>query len=609
MSTASPLKKQYLEGLPEWDLSDFYTSVDAPEIGADIAKSKQLSLNFATSYKGVFSPQSPWAQSPSAGDELHAALVAYEEIENLLGKLMSYGYLCFATQVNNPQILQFFQMIQEKMTEISAHLIFFTLELNLIDDDLLATAYAQSTNLQRYRPWIDGVRLFKTHQLSPDLEKLLHEKSVTGRSAWIRLYDETLSGILFDFEGTKVGVSEILNHLSSKDALTRKQAAQSLSDGLKSNLSLFTLITNTLAKDKDIEDTWRHFPHPIAARNLANRVEDEVVEALATTVRRFYPALSHRYYALKAKWFGVEKIEYWDRNAPFPDAPDQEISWDDAKEIVAKAYQDFSPILANIGQEFFDNAWIDVPAKAGKQSGAFAHPTVPSVHPYILLNYQGKVRDVMTLAHELGHGVHQMLARDQGPLLSSTPLTIAETASVFGEMLTFRALLSAEKDTQKRRFIIAAKIEDMLNTVVRQIAFYDFEQQIHERRKQGELTAEDINEIWMTTQREALGDAVYIDPLVQPYWAYISHFIHAPFYVYAYAFGDCLVNSLYAVYQSGHPNFEEKYIDLLKAGGSKCYPELLAPFGLNAKDPAFWEKGLLVIKGLIDELDTDATDV
>lgn len=609
MSTVSPLKKQHLEDLPEWNLNDFYASVDAPEITADIAKSKKLSLDFATSYKGVFSSQSLWAQSPYAGDELHAALVAYEEIENLLGKLMSYSYLCFATQVNNPQILQFFQMIQEKITEISAHLIFFTLEINLIGDDLLATAYRQSTDLQRYRPWIDGVRLFKKHQLSPDLEKLLHEKSVTGRNAWVRLYDETLSSTMFDFDGQKVGISEILNHLSSKDALIRKRAAESLSDGLKANLSIFTLITNTLSKDKHIEDSWRHFPHPMAARNLANRVEDEVVEALATTVRRFYPALSHRYYALKAKWFGVEKIEYWDRNAPFPTAPDQEISWNDAKEIVAKAYHDFSPTLAKIGQDFFDHDWIDVPAKAGKQSGAFSHPTVPSVHPYILLNYQGKVRDVMTLAHELGHGIHQMLARDQGPLLSSTPLTIAETASVFGEMLTFRALLSAEKDRQKRRFIIAAKIEDMLNTVVRQIAFYDFEQQIHNRRKQGELTAEDINGIWMATQREALGDAVHIDPLVQPYWSYISHFIHAPFYVYAYAFGDCLVNSLYAVYQSGHPQFEEKYIDLLKAGGSKSYPELLAPFGLDAKDPAFWEKGLLVIKGLIDELDTDATNI
>ncbi len=367
-------------------------------------------------------------------------------------------------------------------------------------------------------------------------------------------------------------------------------------------MPVFTLVTNTLAKDKETDDAWRKFATPVSARNLSNQIEDDVVEALRIAVKAAYPSLSHRYYALKAKWLGMEKLEYWDRNSPLPEAPDQNISWSDAKDIVFNAYNNFSPELAQVGQQFFDNAWIDVPPKAGKRSGAFAHPTVPNVHPYLMLNYQGKLRDVMTLAHELGHGIHQVLASDKGYLLSQTPLTIAETASVFGEMLTFRALLKQSTPEQKRG-LIAAKVEDMLNTVVRQIAFFDFEKQVHDQRRQGELSAEQLGEIWMTTQREALGDAVNLDPAITPYWSYISHFIHAPFYVYSYAFGDCLVNSLYSVYQQGHPNFTEKYLDLLKAGGSKRYPELLAPFGLDAKDPQFWAGGLKVISDLIDELD------
>jgi oligoendopeptidase F len=367
---------------------------------------------------------------------------------------------------------------------------------------------------------------------------------------------------------------------------------------------LFTLITNTLAKDKEIIDKWRRYPRPGSARNRANMVEDEVVEALVSAVRASFPRLSHRYYAMKAKWLGLEKLQHWDRNAPLPDQDDSLIPWPKAVSQVLDAYGAFSPRLAEIGREFFDKPWIDAALRPGKASGAFAHPTVPSAHPYLLVNYHGKARDVMTLAHELGHGVHQVLAAEQGYLMSSTPLTLAETASVFGEMMTFRAVLDAEADPRKRRGLLAAKVEDMLNTVVRQIAFYRFETLLHDERAKGELSSERIGELWMQVQTESLGPAFDFSPEYNVYWSYIPHFIHTPFYVYAYAFGDCLVNALYGVYRDGGvKNFEAKYIEMLRAGGTLRHKELLAPFGLNAADPAFWTRGLDVIAGFIDEIE------
>lgn len=586
------------DSLPRWDLTDFYTSLNDPQIQADLNRADTMTKDFASTYGEKFNASASWT-----GKKLHQAIQEYEKIDELLGKLVSYGYLLFATNVNNPPVLQFFQMIQEQSTTISSHLIFFTLDLNKLEEAALKNAYGESSDLARYKPWIDNVRLFRPHQLSAELEKLLHEKSVTGRNAWIRLFDETLGSIKFTIDGQEFALAQVLDRVAHKDASVRHEAAQALSKGLAQNASLLTLITNTLAKDKEIEDSWRQFSHPVAARNLSNQVEDEVVNALVKAVKESYGHLSHRYYALKAKWLGLKKLEYWDRNAPLPEADDTLIPWDDAKKIVLDAYHNFHPEMAKIGRRFFDKPWIDAPSQAGKESGAFAHPTVPSVHPYILLNYNGKIRDVMTLAHELGHGIHQVLAADQGLLLSGTPLTIAETASVFGEMLTFKALLAKTTSSAQRRSLLASKVDDMLNTVVRQIAFFEFERAVHEHRRKGELSIEDIGNIWIETQKEALGEAVNIDPIVQPFWGYVSHFIHAPFYVYAYAFGDCLVNSLYFVYESQHPNFTTLYIDLLKAGGSKRYPELLRPFGLDAKKPEFWQQGLNVVAGFIDELE------
>jgi oligoendopeptidase F len=515
---------------------------------------------------------------------------------------MSYASLVYAGDVSDAEIGRFYQMMQERVTDIGSTLLFFTLELNKLEDADLAEKL-KTPALAHYAPWLRDLRVFRPHQLSDELETMLHEKYVAGRAAWVRLFEETMAALRFPIEGKDLTSSEALHLLSEPDPKLRKAAAKSLGDVFGKNARLFSLITNTLAKDKEIEDRWRGYKRPISSRNLANYVEDEVVDALISAVRAAFPRLSHRYYRLKAKWFGVERLPYWDRNAPLPDEPHRLIPFPEARDTVLAAYNRFSPEMAAVGGRFFEGRWIDAPVRPGKLGGAFAHPTVPSAHPYLLLNYQGKTRDVMTLAHELGHGVHQVLAGAQGPLMADTPLTLAETASVFGEMLTFRALLAAETHPKSRKVMLAGKVEDMLNTVVRQIAFVEFERRVHDERRQGELTPDRIGQIWMDVQGESLGPAIGFEDEYKYYWTYIGHFINSPFYVYAYAFGDCLVNSLYAVYQNADKGFAEKYLDMLRAGGTRHHKELLAPFGLDASDPKFWDKGLSVIAGFIDELE------
>lgn len=582
--------------LPTWDLTHFYSAMDAPEIEADIATAQTKIAAFIDAYEGKIAQLSP--------QEFGQSIKDYEAIEDLLGKVMSYAYLLYAGDNSDVKITNFMQNMQEKVSDMSSGLIFYTLEITKLDDARLESLYADSV-AAHYKPWLEDVRVARPHVLSDDLEKMLHEKRISGASAWNRLFDETMAALRFDFQGEKVTVSEILHNLSSTNGAERKEAAQSLGRVLAENSRLFALITNTLAKDKAIEDKWRNYERPISARNQSNFVEDEVVDALLGAVKNSYADLSHRYYKMKARWFGQETMDYWDRNAPLPDDVDQDIPWAQAQEIVLKAYGEFDPEMAKIGQRFFDENWIDVPPREGKDSGAFAHPTVPSAHPYLLLNYHGKVRDVMTLAHELGHGIHQVLAAEQGALMADTPLTLAETASVFGEMLTFQSLLAHEKDANKRRIMIAGKVEDMLNTVVRQVAFCDFERQVHDARREGELTPDQLGDIWMSVQQESLGDTFKFDDDYRHYWAYIPHFIHSPFYVYAYAFGDCLVNSLYDVYQQEQDKagFVVKYREMLAAGGSKRHKALLAPFGLDASDPAFWQRGLRVVSGFIDQLE------
>lgn len=579
------------EQLPRWDLSDLYHGLNDPKIDLDLAKYAKDTEQFANSYQGKINAQN-----------LAQSILDYENMQEAPGRLMSYAYLMYATNLETPDVLKFFQRVQEEDAKISSQLVFYTLEINQLSDADIEKAYDFNAQLERYRTWLESVRMFRPHMLSQEMEQYIVEKSVTGKSAWVRLFDESLSQIRCDFEGEKLPISHVINHMSDPSPERRKDAALSLAAGLKDRLSLFTLVTNTLAKDKEIDDQWRKFPHPVSSRNLSNQIEDDVVDALAQATKESYAQLSHRYYAWKAKTFGQSTIAYWDRNAPLPAIEQKVFTWNEAKDLVLKAYGDFDPAMASIAQKFFDHHWIDVPPYSGKESGAFSHGTIPEVHPYILLNFHGKARDVMTLAHELGHGIHQTLAGPQGHLLAHTPLTIAETASVFGEMLTFQALLRQAQSKAEKRMLLAQKIEDMINTVVRQVAFFEFERQVHNRRRHGELSQDDLAQIFLDTQHEALGSAVTIDPQVSCYWAYISHFIHAPFYVYAYAFGDCLVNSLYAVFEKGFPNFQQAYGDLLKAGGSKRYDALLAPFGLDAKDPQFWHQGMSMITRLIDEL-------
>ncbi len=585
------------DDLPVWRLDDLYAGMDSAEFAADVNKAAADCRAFAEKYRGKLADL-----LAQGGAALHAAIVAYEAIDDLITRIMSYAGLVYAENTLDPLRAKFYGDAQEKITEASTELLFFQLEFNRLDDAALTAAVAQPP-LAHYRPWIEDLRKEKPYQLEDRIEQLFHEKSVTGHSAWNRLFDETIAALRFMIDGKELTLEPALNLLQDRDPQKRETAAKAIGATLKDNLRVFALVSNVLAKDKAISDQWRGFRDVANSRHLSNRVEGEVVDAMVAAVRDAYPRLSHRYYALKARWFGKEKLMYWDRNAPLPDAPQKDYSWSEARAAVLDAYAGFSADMAQIAQKFFDCSWIDAPTRPGKAPGAFAHPTSPSVHPYVLLNYQGKPRDVMTLAHELGHGVHQVLAAPNGPLMAPTPLTLAETASVFGEMLTFRALLAAAKEPSERRAMLASKVEDMLNTVVRQIAFYCFERKLHEARREGELTSEKICELWMSVQGESLGPSIEFGEGYETFWAYIPHFVHSPFYVYAYAFGDCLVNSLYGVYQKAAPGFVEKYFALLSAGGSKHYSELLAPFGLDARDPSFWAIGLSMIEGMIDELE------
>ncbi|MBN9291552.1 MAG: M3 family oligoendopeptidase [Hyphomicrobium denitrificans] len=600
-TTSRSTKTPRLGAMPEWDLSDLYAAPDAPEVQRDLKAAAKEAARIKTAYQGRL------ADLAKDGGKLAGAIKDYEKLSDLVGKLGSYSGLYYVLDQTDPVRAKFNGDVSEALTKLYTDLIFFELELNQIDDATMEGA-VKHKDVKRYKPWLDDLRKEKPHQLDEKLERLFTEKSQTSRSAWNRLFDETMSALKFDVKGEKTPLTlePTLNFLSSADEKKRKAASEALSKVFKANLPLFTLITNTLAKDKEISDRWRNFKDVADSRNLANRVEGPVVDALVTSVRAAYPQLSHRYYAMKAKWLGKKKLASWDRNAPLPDKPERTITWAEAEKIVLKAYGNFAPEMATIAKQFFDKNWIDAAVKPGKAPGAFSASTVPSVHPYVMMNYLGKPRDVMTLAHELGHGVHQWLARAQGPLLAPTPLTLAETASVFGEMLTFKAILAETKDKRERKAMIAGKVEDMLNTVVRQVAFYTFERKVHEERRQGELTSDRINAIWLEIQGESLGPAIELKPGYEVFWTYVPHFIHSPFYVYAYAFGDCLVNSLYGLYAEAHPGFVAKYFDLLKAGGSKHHSELLAPFGLDARDPEFWNKGLKVIEGMIDELETMA---
>ena len=592
---ASSLGGEPFGNLPEWNLTDLYPSEDSPELARDMEWLETACAEFANDYEGKLAGLD--------ADGLLAAVQRYEQIDVIAGRIMSFAGLRYYQITTDSGRAKFMADAQDKITAYTTPLVFYGLEFNRLDDDHLAAMLDANADLARYKPVFDRMRAMKPHQLSDELEKFLHDQSTVGSAACNRLIDETMAGLEIEVDGETLNLEATLNLLTEQDRSKREAATHALAYVFQDNIKIFARVHNTLAKEKEIEDRWRKMPSPQAGRHLSNHVEAEVVEALRNAVVAAYPRLSHRYYALKAKWLGLERMETWDRNAPLPMENTRTVDWAEAEKTVMDAYADFDPKMAEIAKPFFTDGWIDAGVKPGKAPGAFAHPTVTTVHPYVMLNYLGKPRDVMTLAHELGHGVHQVLAAEQGELLSSTPLTLAETASVFGEMLTFRKLLDGAKTKEERQVLLAGKVEDMINTVVRQIAFYDFECKLHAARAQGELTPDDINALWMSVQAESLGEVFDFTPGYATFWAYIPHFVHSPFYVYAYAFGDGLVNALYAVYEEGDPDFKEKYFDMLRAGGSKHHSELLAPFGLDASDPKFWDKGLSMIEGMIDELE------
>ncbi|WP_306118879.1 MULTISPECIES: M3 family oligoendopeptidase [unclassified Roseitalea] len=598
-ATAAPAQapgRPELGELPQWRLGDLYESTDAPALKRDLDAVAEQARAFEQAWQGEL-------DAAARAGRLGEAVTAYEELEDLSGRIASFASLLYAADTSDPARAKFYGDVQQHLTATASHLLFFELELNRIEEAVLEAAFAQDTVLARYRPWISDLRLEKPYQLEDRLEQLFLDKSVTSAVAFHRLFDETMTGLRFDVDGEQLPLEPTLNKLQDADRTVREKAFGALAGTFGDNVRMFTLITNTLAKDKEISDRWRGFEDVADARHLSNRVEREVVEALVEAVRGGFGRISHRYYAMKANWLGMETMDAWDRNAPLPETPQAVIGWDEARNIVLSAYHGFSPQMADIARRFFDQGWIDAPTRPGKSPGAFSHPTVPSAHPYILLNYLGKPRDVMTLAHELGHGVHQVLAAEQGALMAQTPLTLAETASVFGEMLTFRSMLARTDERAERKAMLAHKAEDMINTVIRQIAFYLFERKVHLARREGELTSEQLGRFWVEVQSESLGPAIRLNPGYEHFWSYVPHFIRSPFYVYAYAFGDCLVNSLYAVYQRADSGFQDAYFDMLRAGGTKHHRELLAPFGLDATDPDFWAKGLGVIEAIVDELE------
>lgn len=583
-----------LGNLPEWDLTDLYSSDEAPELDRDLNWLEGECAAFATDYEGKLADLD--------ADVLLTCVQRNEKINTIAGRIMSFAGLRYYQLTTDAERAKFLSDMQEKVTIFTTPLVFFTLEINRIDDDALKARFDANADLARYEPVFRRIRAMKPYQLSDELEKFLHDLGVVG-DAWERLFDETIAGLTFDVDGEELNIEGTLNLLTEQDRSKREAASRELARVFQDNIKTFARVHNTQAKEKEIVDRWRKMPTAQTGRHLSNDVEPEVVEALREAVVAAYPKLSHRYYELKRKWLGLDVMQVWDRNAPLPMEDTRVVGWDEAEKTVMEAYNAFDPRMGEIASPFFSKGWIDAAVKPGKAPGAFAHPTVTEVHPYVMLNYLGKPRDVMTLAHELGHGVHQVLAADQGEMLSSTPLTLAETASVFGEMLTFRKMLDQAETPEQRKVLLAGKVEDMINTVVRQIAFYDFECKLHAARREGELTPDDINALWMSVQAESLGPAFEFMDGYETFWAYIPHFVHSPFYVYAYAFGDGLVNALYSVYESGSEGFEDKYFEMLRAGGSKHHKELLAPFGLDASDPKFWDKGLSMISGFIDELE------
>ncbi len=582
-----------MEVLPSWNLSSLFASPD--DCTKAMVVLKKNVMQFTGQYKGKIANT----------EILTNAVVSYENIVDGMHRVGTYAYLRYITNMNDHERKKLYHSANEVLSVLSAEMAFFVIAINDLSDEVVF-----DQKIDKYKTFFENIRLYKPYELSEEVEQAMIKKSITSSNAWSNFFDETMAKLRFILDGKELNSSQIFNLLSDKDSKVREQSANVISNTLNENIQTFAFITNTLAKDKSLEDKMRGFNEPISSRNVSNLIEDDIVYSLISSVKKSYKSTAHKYYKLKAKILGKEKLEYWDRNAPMPFNANIEYSYDEAKNITLEAYEEFCPRMSRIGKAFFDKNWIDASVREFKDSGAFSHPASTSANPFIMLNFLGKTRDVATMAHELGHGVHQFLAKKQGALLCQTPLTLAETASVFGEQLVFQKMLKNTTSREGRLEMLSSKIEDMINTSVRQVAFCDFEIKVHNKRQEGNLSAEEICNIWMEVQKESLGEAFNYNEEYGCYWSYIPHFIHSPFYVYAYAFGDILVNSLYSIYLEGSvDNFEDKYLTMLETGGALRHKDLLNPFGIDISKEDFWQNGMSVLEGMIQDFEEECLKV
>ncbi|QQQ18316.1 M3 family oligoendopeptidase [Brevundimonas vitis] len=583
---------------PLWDLGDLYASPTDPRIAADLeaGRARVAELN---ALQGRLVAQR--AEPAALGRDLDRAIALYEQATDVLGGLGAYAFLSASTARDDAAAQGFEADIREKMTAIATPTVWLTLEVNQLEDAEIDAALAAHPAAARWTPWLRRVRAMKPHELSAELETFIAERAPIS-AQWPRLFDETLAALRVKAGKDSLTLAQALNQLSDPRGARRKAAAEGLSQALGDRVQTMALVLNTVAADKAMEDRWRGFKRPADSRHLANEVDGEAVDAMAEAVAAAYPKLSHRYYALKARAMGKDRLDQWDRNAPLDTSAPRAFDWSQGRSLVLESFADLGPEFADRARGFFDRPWIDGRARPGKQSGAYAHPVTANRHPYVFLNWMGERRDVLTLAHELGHGVHQTLAADRGTLLADTPLTLAETASIFAEGLTFDRLLATAPRSEQRG-LLAGRIEDGLNTVVRQIAFHRFETRFHDERAGGEVSAERIGQIWLEELGASLGPAVTLNPGYEHWWSYVSHFVHSPFYVYAYAFGDLLVAALMETRAKDPEAFTPLYRDLLAGGGTRTYGEALAPFGLDPRDPAFWQIGCRRLERLVDQFE------
>ena len=592
----APFKTPNTEA-PLWDLTDLYASRDDAKVAADLERARGL-VEALNGLKGRLAADQ---DAQALGEALDRAIQLYEQASDVLGALGAYAFLSASTARDDATAQGFEADVREKITAIATPTVWLTLEINQIDDAALEAALNAHAGAARWRPWLRRVRAMKPHELSAELETFIAERGpITAQ--WPRLFDEQLAALRAKAGHEELTLAEALNRLSDAKPARRKAAAEGLSEALAARAPTLALVLNTVAADKAMEDRWRGFKRPADSRHLGNEVDGEAVDAMAEAVAAAYPRLSHRYYALKAKALGKARLDHWDRNAPIETTAPRAFTWTQGREIVLDSFSDLGGDFADRAGGFFEKPWIDGRARPGKQSGAYAHPVTADRHPYVFLNWMGERRDVLTLAHELGHGVHQTLAADQGTLLADTPLTLAETASIFAEGLTFDRLLATAPKSEQRG-LLAGRIEDGLNTVVRQIAFHRFETRFHDERLQGEVSQQRINQLWLEEMGASLGPSVKLNPGYEHWWAYVSHFVHSPFYVYAYAFGDLLVAALMEARRSDPAGFTPLYRELLAGGGSRTYVEALKPFGLDPRDPAFWSVGCQRLERLVDQFE------